>query len=156
MDIYKAERSDLETVKKISHSAINAVYPHYYPVGAVEFFLAHHCDENILKDIDKGRVYLLRDDKGCNVGTVTVADNEMTRLFVLPEYQGKGLGSILIGFAEQRIAEDHDMIMLDASLPAKAIYIKKGYSFVSYHSIDCSNGDKLCYDEMIKYVKKSR
>lgn len=153
MEIYKAEASDLRTVKEIAHAAIKAVYPHYYPEGAVEFFLAHHCDENILRDIDKGRVYLLRNDEGCDVGTVTVADNEMTRLFVLPEYQGKGYGSLLIGFAEQRIAEDHDTIMLDASFPAKAIYLKKGYSFVSYHSIDCSNGDKLCYDGMIKCIK---
>lgn len=153
MDIYKAERSDLETVKKISHSAINAVYPHYYPVGAVEFFLAHHCDENILRDIDKGRVYLLRNDEGCDVGTVTVANNEMTRLFVLPEYQGKGYGGVLIGFAEEKIAEKYDTIRLDASFPAKAIYLRKGYSFVSYHSIECRNGDKLCYDEMIKRIK---
>ena len=152
MNIYKAKNEDLFIVKAIAHSAINAVYPHYYPVGAVEFFLAHHSDEHILKDIEKGIVFLLEDDDENTVGTVTVAENEMTRLFVLPEYHGKGYGGILIRFAEERIAEKYDTVRLDASLPAKSIYLKKGYSFVSYHSIDCSNGDKLCYDEMIKKV----
>ncbi|MCR4795150.1 MULTISPECIES: GNAT family N-acetyltransferase [Ruminococcus] len=153
MMIKKAESSDLEAVRDIAHSAIKAVYPHYYPAGAVEFFLEHHCDGNIIRDIEKDRVFLLKDDNGLNVGTVTVAENEMTRLFVLPEYQGNGYGSVLIGFAEERIAEKYDTVMLDASFPAKPIYLKKGYSFVKYNSIECANGDKLCYDEMIKKIK---
>ena len=153
MNIYKAHNEDLGIVKEIAHSAIKAVYPHYYPAGAVEFFLAHHCDEHILRDIEKDIVFLLKDDDDNIVGTVTVAENEMTRLFVLPEYHGKGYGGMLIRFAEEKIAEKYDAIKLDASFPAKSIYLKKGYSFESYNSIDCSNGDKLCYDEMIKRIR---
>ena len=152
MNIYKAKIEDLAIVKAIAHSAINAVYPHYYPLGAVEFFLAHHSDEHILRDIEKGIVFLLKDDNENTVGTVTVAENEMTRLFVLPQYHGKGYGGRLIRFAEEKITEKYDTVKLDASLPAKSIYLKKGYSFVSYHSIDCGSGDKLCYDEMTKRV----
>ena len=37
MDIITAKASDLKIVKSISHSTINAVYPHYYPAGAVDF-----------------------------------------------------------------------------------------------------------------------
>jgi GNAT superfamily N-acetyltransferase len=153
MEVYKAEKTDLVTVKEIAHTAIRSVYPHYYPVGAVEFFLSHHCDENILRDIVKERVFLLKDDNDSIVGTVTVADNEITRLFVLPEYQGKGYGGMLIRFAENMIAESYDTIVIDASFPAKGIYLKKGYSFVKYNTIECANGDKLCYDEMIKRIR---
>lgn len=152
MKIRQAKLQELEPVKEIVHRTIKAVYPHYYPVGAVDFFLAHHCDEHILKDIEAGNVFLLEDEeKGC-VGTVTTKENELTRLFVLPELQGKGCGSELIRFAEERIAESHGEIVLDASLPAKAIYLRKGYEFLGYHTIECTNGDQLCYDEMIKHI----
>ena len=84
------------------------------------------------------------------MGTVTVADNEINRLFVLQEYQGQGFGRALMDFAEKKIACRYDEIKLDASLPAKAMYLKNGYEFSEYHIIDCNNGDKLCYDYLIK------
>ncbi len=149
MEIKRAETADLETVKRIVHETIRAVYPHYYPNGAVEFFIAHHCPENIMKDISSGSVYILYDD-GIPVGTVTAAENELNRLFVLPEYQGRGYGGKLLSFAEERIAERYDNIVLSASLPAKPIYMRKGYTFKDYNSIKCEGGDYLCYDEMEK------
>ena len=149
MVIRRAEITDLETVKRIVHETIRAVYPHYYPKGAVEFFIAHHSPENIMKDISAGSVYILYDG-GVPAGTVTAAENELNRLFVLPEYQGRGYGGKLLAFAEDRIAERYDNIVLSASLPAKPIYMKKGYIFKDYNSIECSGGDYLCYDEMEK------
>ena len=95
MEIRRAEITDLKTVKRIVHETIRAVYPHYYPKGAVEFFIAHHSPENIMKDISAGSVYILYDG-GVPAGTVTAAENELNRLFVLPEYQGRGIGRLLI------------------------------------------------------------
>ena len=153
MKIYEAMIADLPSVKNIVHTAINDIYPHYYPVGAVEFFLAHHCDENIIKDITAGNVFLLSDRNGKPVGTGSVVHNEITRLFVLPEYQGKGYGGMLIRFAEERIAESFDSIIIDASFSAKQIYLKKGYVPVKYNTIKCNGGDYLCYDVMIKKLR---
>ncbi len=150
MNITKAISSDLETVKTITVMTINVVYPHYYPNGAVDFFLTHHNDRNILTDIEKGNVYILNDADDTAVGTVTVKDNEICRLFVLPEHQGKGYGRELLNFAEKKISEKYSSIILDASLPAKAIYLSRGYVPTDYHSIHTENGDFLCYDDMEK------
>lgn len=150
MTITKATPSDLETVKIITVKTINAVYPHYYPSGAVDFFLSHHNDRNILTDIEKENVYILNGTDNMAVGTVTVKDNEICRLFVLPEYQGKGYGRELLNFAEKKISEKYSSIVLDASLPAKAIYLKKGYIPTNNHTIRTENGDYLCYDVMEK------
>ncbi len=152
MTITQAVPSDLETVKNITARTINAVYPHYYPSGAVDFFLSHHNDRNILTDIEKGNVYILNDADNMAVGTVTVKDNEICRLFVLPEYQGKGYGRELLNFAEKKISEKYSSIVLDASLPAKAIYLKKGYIPTNNHTIRTENGDYLCYDVMEKKI----
>ena len=151
MKIVTANINDFDDVRWITETTITAVYPHYYPAGAVEFFCRHHSDDKIKADIDAGCVYLL-EDEGRIVGTVTVSGNHINRLFVLPECQHKGYGRYMMDFAEEKIAKDHKTIELDASFPAKRIYLKRGYKETEYHSIEAGNGDKLCYDVMVKEV----
>ena len=86
------------------------------------------------------------------MGTVTVKENEICRLFVLPQFQGKGYGGRLLDFAEKKAAENYGKIIIDASLPAKPIYLKRGYVFTEYHTIETDNGDFLCYDVMEKVL----
>ncbi len=150
MSIRKAETSDFNIVKKITAETINAIYPHYYPKGAVEFFINHHNDENILSDIEDGKVFLCIDAEGNAVGTVTLNENEIGRLFVLPEFQGNGYGRELLDFSEKAVSEEYDSIVLHASLPAKNIYLKRGFRIAESHVIDALYGDYLCYDMMIK------
>ena len=150
MNIRKAERKDLATVKEIVQTTIREVYPKYYPAGAVEFFSEHHSDEKIMRDIDAGIVYLLVTDDGVPAGTVTLTDNEIDRLFVLPVFQGKGYGRALLDLAEKEISRSYDVIILHASLPAKSIYLKRGFHEVNYIKIDTGRGDFLCADVMEK------
>ena len=149
MDIVKADICDAGLVKQLSHETIESVYPHYYPRGAVDFFLAHHSMDHIIKDIEEGNVWLINFE-GKAVGTVTLNGNEINRLFVLPQCQGKGFGRELMLFAEKTIFSRYDTAELSASLPAKTMYLKNGYKFSEYHIIDCENGDKLCFDYLIK------
>ncbi len=150
MDIQPAAISNLNTVKEITQETILRIYPHYYPAGAVDFFLHHHNVENITNDIKSGRVYIGYDEAGIPVGTVTIKGNEICRLFVLPNYQGKGYGGKLLDFAEVNISSAYNKIILDASLPAKQIYMKRQYQTIEYHTIETENGDVLCYDLMQK------
>lgn len=152
LGIRQALAGDFDTVRQITRQTIQAVYPHYYPAGAVAYFLAHHSDESIRLDIDENRVFLCISDSGEAVGTVTVADNEIGRLFVLPATQGYGYGGSLLRFAEQLIAQRYAEAELSVSLPAKPIYLKYGYRAADYHMIETENGDFLCYDTMKKCV----
>ena len=151
MCVVRASAADIKTVQYIVEVTIKDIYPHYYPSGAVEFFLQHHNEGNIVKDIDAGDVYLCFDSKRA-VGTVTVKGNEICRLFVLPDAQGNGYGRDLLRFAENAVSAKYDAIVLDASLPAKAIYMKKGYVQTEYHAIHTPSGDYLCYDVMCKRI----
>ncbi|MBR3311660.1 MAG: GNAT family N-acetyltransferase [Solobacterium sp.] len=147
MRIQIAEKTDFLTVKTITQTTILSVYPKYYPAGAVRFFSEHHSDEKILNDILAGKVYLLETEGG-TAGTVTISGNEINRLFVLPGYQGRGYGSQLMDFAEQMIRRESDTVILDASLPAKKMYLQRGYRNTAYQTIETDNGDYLCYDVM--------
>lgn len=150
MSIKQAYKEDLQVVKYITIETINQIYPHYYPKGAVDFFVEHHNDTNILSDIEAGKVFLCVNEEGQPVGTVSIKDNDICRLFVLPEYQGKGYGRKLLDFAENEIAKKYEEIMIDASLPAKRIYLKRGYREKESHIINANYGDFLCYDIMVK------
>ncbi len=151
MNIRQAGSADLDVVKRIASETIHAIYPHYYPTGAVDYFLSYHNEGNIISDINLSRVFLL-ENKGKAIGTVTIKDNEICRLFVLPTFQRHGYGRELIDYSEQLIAKDHRKIKLDASFPAKTIYLNRGYRETGSYSILTENGDCLCYDVMEKQV----
>lgn len=148
--IRKAEPEEAEIVKNITHETIMQIYPQYYPKGAVDHFLKGHSLDYIMEDIEFGKTYLCFDENGTPVGTVTVINTHITRLFVLPEHQGKGYGRALLNFAEDHIYIEFENIFIDASLPAKAIYLKRGYKEHKYNVVETDNGDFLCYDEMTK------
>ena len=150
MPIHPATINDRETVHRLAHETISAIYPHYYPRGAVDFFLNHHHPEAIRRDIEKSLVYLATDENDAPVGTVTLRENEILRLFVLPVFQGKGYGKMLLDFAENRASKQFDTVIVDASLPAKSLYLKRGYRETAYHRLLTENGDYLCYDVMEK------
>lgn len=150
-----AEISDLESVLQITHDTISEVYSHYYAEGVVEFFLGHHSREHVLSDIENGIVRLL-EEEGHIVGTVTIKENAVNRLFVLPEYQSRGYGSRLMDFAEDKIAEQFTHVHIDSSLAAKGMYLKRGYKEKKTCRIQADNGDILIYDEMEKRVDKRR
>ena len=152
MGIRLAQSADCNIVNLITVTTINEVYPHYYPNGAVTFFLNHHNDENIANDISNNFVFLYSDLEGNIVGTVTVKGNEICRLFVLPQYQGNGYGKEMLEFAEKEISKQYSEITLDASLSAKSIYLRRGYQEIGYHSIKTDNNDYLCCDVMKKYI----
>ena len=153
MKIVPAQIANFDAVRRITQETIRTVYPRYYPQGAVDFFLAHHNDAAIERDIREKRVYLCISDSGEPAGTVTVSGNEIGRLFVLPQFQGKGYGGKLLSFAELEIAGNYEFAVLDVSFSAKAIYLKRGYEAVGWHVIETECGDYLCYDQMTKRLK---
>ena len=149
MTILPAASHQLGIVEAITRQTIAEVYPHYYPAGAVAFFQAHHSRENIRRDVEAGRVFLAMDGDAA-IGTVTLHENEIGRLFVLPLHQGRGAGRLLMQFAEAQIFAEYDQVVLHASLPARRMYRRNGYVEVAYHIIETANGDYLCFDEMRK------
>ena len=151
MNIRIANEFDFEYVKRITQTTIKTVYPKYYPSGAVQFFCDHHSDEKILEDIKANRVYLIENEEN-EVGTVTICGNEINRLFVLTKYQHMGYGRALMDFAEKMISKETDTVVLDASLPAKKIYLLRGYKETAYNIIKTDNGDYLCFDVMERHI----
>lgn len=148
-----AEKQDLQEVYHIVQHTIESIYPKYYPVEVVNFFCELHSKEAIGKDIENGRLGVLKID-GKTIATGCFTENHITRVYVLPEYQNKGYGTFIIESMEAKIAELYDSVCLDASLPAAALYEKLGYRTVKHEKFLVEHGVVLAYEIMEKELKR--
>lgn len=152
MKIYKAALNNFEIIHKIVHTTVSEIYPLYYPEDVVQFFLNYHSLENI-KSALKLEYTLLIEINGEIIGTGSLYKNEIKRMFILPQFQGKGYGSIILSKLEEKaLSEGYNLIMLDDSLPAYSLYEKRGYESVKYNRIVTPLGQVLCYNQMSKVL----
>ena len=135
--------SDLNTVKNLIESTINFSYPAFYNDEAIAFFKHHHCDENISKDAKEGHTIVL-EQNGEIIGTGTILDNEIKRVFIDPAFQKHGFGKLIMHHLETKAcAQGIKLVKLDASLPAKKFYDSLGYITVEAASLEVADGKKL-------------
>lgn len=151
MKLIKATLADFGTVKNIVNTTINTIYPHYYPMGVVDFFLNHHSDDNIRKGLETETVLLLNVD-GIIVGTGSSYKNEIRRLFVLPQFQRLSYGTLIINELENIISKEYTEIVLHSSLSSYNLYIKLGYVSINYNKIITPNKDVLFFNIMKKSI----
>lgn len=154
MEYIRATLEDTERIYKIVQDTIKMVYPKYYPKEVVDFFCEHHSMDNVIRDINLGVVGVLMDD-GIMIGTGCYQDNHITRVYVLPEFQGRGYGSYIMQQLENRIAEFYDSVFLDASLPAAHLYEKRGYQTIRHDKWNVENDAVLVYEIMEKKLAKA-
>lgn len=153
MEFLLAKEQDAEQVYMLVQETIRTVYPKYYLKEIVDMFCAYHSRENILRDIEEGNTYILSENEKI-IGTGTAKENHITRVYVLPECQRKGYGTLIMNRLEDRIKEQYEFVEIDASLPACELYAKRGYQTVDHGSWDCNNGVIQVYEIMKKQLRK--
>lgn len=151
MEYIKATEQETKQIFKLVQDTITNVYPKYYPKEVVDFFCSHHSMENISRDIKNGCVGILLCD-GQIVGTGSYAENHITRVYVSPEFQGKGCGSYIMDRLEEEIGSKYNSVHLDASLPACRLYEHRGYRTVSHEKLPVDNDVVLIYEIMEKQI----
>lgn len=149
MEYIKATENDTEEILTIVQNTIRTIYPCYYPQEVVEFFCSLHCRENIERDIRGGTVGALWVENRI-VGTGCYQDDHITRVYVKPEYQGRGYGSYIMQCLENEIGAKYNMAYLDASLPASHLYEKRGYQTLRHDKWNVENKRVLVYEIMAK------
>lgn len=152
MEYIEATEHDLEQITALVQETIKTIYPKYYPKEVVDFFCQLHCLENIRKDVEDGRVGVLKIDDEI-VGTGCYKENHITRVYVKPTAQRKGYGSCIMQCLENAIRYDYDTVNLDASLPACCLYEKRGYKTVKHERWNVENGVVLVYEIMEKSLR---
>ena len=93
-------------------------------------FLAQHSTENQRSFLQNERkcgkaIFMLVADKP--VGIVSVKENLIENLYILPREQGKGYGTELLLFAMSRCKEEATLWILDNNEKAFRFYAKHGF-----------------------------
>ena len=152
MEIKEYNESYFNDVFDIVHKTIEEIYPKYYPRSAVDFFHNHHSKEKMENQLPNEFTLVLMDNNKI-IGTGSLFENEIKRFFILPEYQGKGYGNILLNELEKNIdSNKYDIFVLDSSLGAVEFYCKNGYVYKEYKTIKLTDNNYLCYLEMYKKI----
>jgi GNAT superfamily N-acetyltransferase len=146
------EEKDLGSLEYVVHRTIKESYNEFYPPEAIKYFLELHSKENMGKDIPKGRTIILR-LKDKIIATGSIVEDEIKRVFILPEYQGRGYGRKIMKMLE-KTALDKGVrrVKLCASLPSKDFYLMLGYTILKFTHLPVENDKKLEYYDMEKYL----
>ena len=147
--IIQAKAEMVSEIYELINRTIEEIYTKYYSDEAVRFFLDLHSKENILKDISDGKVYAvtLKQDM---IGTGTIDGDHIGRVFVLPQFQGRGIGTLIMDFFESEIIKSHGAVWLDSSLPAGKFYHSRGYITKEYEEHRLVNDKVLAYEIMCR------
>lgn len=153
MEIKSFNEKHLEEVGRLIYDTIDACYSGVYRAEAIDYFKKFHSKDNIMSNAEEGDTIVLSDVSGI-IGTGTLFGKEIRRVFVLKEFQGQGLGKLIMSRLES-IASRKGIgkVVLCSSLVSKAFYDRLGYVTVKEDYIDLGNGEKLYYYDMYKDLK---
>lgn len=149
MEYRLAKPEDAKYIYNIVQETVKEIYPKYYLAEIVDMFCEFHSEESISKDIEKGNVYvLLKNDE--IIATGGVNENHITRVYVLPKYQGNGFGTYIMNQLEDIIGKKYEKAEIDASLPACKMYYNRGYRTTDHGIWKCANDVIQVYEIMEK------
>ena len=86
----RAKIEDAEDIADIVQKTVAEIYPKYYPPEVADFFRKLHGCQNIAGDIQKGRVYVLRDND-IIVGTGSYEKQTYNQSVRAPPVSGRGI-----------------------------------------------------------------
>jgi len=152
MEIITYENKYFEEVYNVVHDTIEKIYPKYYPRKAVDFFHKHHSKENMLENLPNEFTGIIIENNKV-IGTGSAKDNDIGRFFILPEYQNRGYGKLLLKKLENEVLNrNYKNITLASSLGAVFFYKSCGYKYNDYKIIPVEDGEYLCFLAMIKEI----
>lgn len=149
-------KADLESIYQLVKDTIEACYPSFYTVEAVDFFVKHHAIENIESDCVKGFCVVVEENEKI-IGTGTLIGACIQRVFVHTSFQGKGIGKKIMDALEKRALDlGQKYIYLHSSLYAKKFYDRLGLLKLRHDCIKVKNDKLLEYYWMAKSLLKNR
>ena len=135
-------------VSLIRH-VVDVSYKDAYPAGALNLYKEFHSRDNILNDAENGYC-VIAENAGKIVGTGTLLENGIRRVYIDPSYQKSGIGSEIYRELEKRALQiGLSRLGLGASVIAREFWESVG--FVFEEEVDISAGD-----EQLKFYMMSK
>ncbi len=155
-NIFHLQTSQIDELHDVIENTVTECYNNIYAREVINYFLSYHNTEIITDDAINGTtVVLLNKDK--IIGSGTLVGTNLRRLFVLPQYQKKGAGSIILDYLESIAnSQNLDFTELYSMIPAADFYFKKGYKTIKTCEYKTDGDNYACYRRMIKLLKPKK
>lgn len=154
-DLRLATTKDARSVYRLVQHTIRSCYYEYYTPSIVEGFCRYHSLEAIATDIANDKVYVIEADDVI-VATATLDGSYIGRVYVLPEEQGKGFGTLLMDAMEKLASEVGDVATLDSSTPGRELYLHRGYVVTGTETWEIDQTDELPADRLVYEIMEKR
>ncbi len=149
IQIREFNREDLDTIVALIHHVVNVSYRDVYPAGALKLYKEFHSRENILNDAENGYC-VIAENGGRIIGTGTLLDDGIRRVYIDPSYQKNGIGTGIYRELEKKALQNGlSRLGLGASVIAREFWESVG--FVFEEEVDIPAGD-----EQLKFYMMSK
>lgn len=154
--IKEFDKQEIESLYRMVQNVIGNSYPKVYPQEAVRYFKEHHTKEDILNDASSGYT-IIADYRGEILGTGTLLDTNVRRVYINPLHQHKGIGRLIVAELEKKALKQKIVTLdLSASLLSKRFWESCGYRVDGEEFIPLENNQSLHYYTMVKTIIESR
>ena len=143
-------KADLEDVWALVQHTIGISYQPDYSPEAIRFFQEYHPREKILDDAANGSILVAEHGREI-VGTGTLRDAHIRRVFIHPSHQGQGIGSLITDELEsQAVKKGWTSIDLSSALGSLRFWESRGFHISQEHFRPVDNNVVIHYYTMTK------
>lgn len=139
---------DIKVIHQIIEYHLTNTYSKIYSNEIVNFYKSYHSADNIIEDSNNGYVLILLFSFEI-VGTGTIRNNYINRMFVKKRFQNKGYGTVILSELEKMSDNKKKSIRLDAIPGSELFYLKNQYT------INCQAFDKI-RNKYLEYFKMEK
>jgi len=127
MKIRKIIDSDATELSQLMQKTVIESNSNDYSKKAVQCLVNEYTPERLIKDSKRMNIFVAS-EKSKLLGTISLVGDRISRMFVLPVFQGKKIGSKLIRHVEAFAKKEGKTILrVRSSLTAYGFYQKLGY-----------------------------
>jgi GNAT superfamily N-acetyltransferase len=147
---------DIDELYNFIVDTIKISYYGYYPEEAINHFIEYSNKIDILDDAQNNNVIVVKSANKI-IATGTLKYTHIKRVFVSPNYQGQGLGKLIMQNLEDKAKENNlKLVELHSSLFAKVFYDSLNYKMFKIGNVKVENGELLYYQRMAKRLDEKQ
>jgi GNAT superfamily N-acetyltransferase len=150
LNIRLFNKTDIEDVWALVQYTIGVAYRPDYSPEAIKFFQEYHPREKILDDAANGAI-LVAEHEQVIIGTGTIRDAHIRRVFINPSHQGQRIGSLIANELEAHaVRNGWTTVDLSSAIGSRRFWESRGFYVSEEHFRPVDNNLVIHYYTMTK------